>query len=141
MRKLTFEMSADVIPFSSAPGAVAKGSYTEVIVSEGSALQPFQLLPVLAHCNAHQRWLLWLSPDQAMNKQWLISAGLKDCPVIHMATRYATQRELVIKALNSAKSHIILEWEGELEVEERKALRQLAEQHGTHLFLIRREGL
>ena len=58
-----------------------------------------------------------------------------------MATRYATQRELVIKALSSAKSHIILEWEGELEVEERKALRQLAEQHGTHLFLIRREGL
>lgn len=139
MRQLAFEMSAQPLPFSSKAPDLLRGSFTEVIVSEGGALQPFQLLPVLAHCNSHQRWLLWLSADKTLNKQWLINAGLKDCPVIHMGTRPENQWDLCIKAIQSAKSHIILEWTGYLDRSKRQTLRTLAEQHGTHLFLIRSE--
>ena len=139
MRQLAFEMTPDAMPFSSAAAMPVRGSFTEVIVSEGSALQPFQLLPVLAHCNARQRWLMWLSPNQSLNKQWLINAGLQDCPVLHMAISEANQTGLCLKALTSAKSHLIVEWTGPLNRADRATLRELAEENGTHLFLIRSE--
>lgn len=148
MRQLSFEISPTAMPLSSSirrdtdntsKESTAKGSLTEIIVGEGSALQPFQLLPVLAHCNDHQRWLMWLSPSQAMNKRWLINAGLQSSPVLHMNIDIDSQRELCAKALTSAKSHLIVEWTGKIEKETRTQLRAIAEQNGTHLFLIRGE--
>ena len=115
----------------------ARGSLTEVIVSEGSALQPFQLLPALALCNANERWLMWLSPNQAMNKQWLVNAGLEKSPVLHMTTDSRNQFDLCSKIISAAKSHLIVEWQGILTRETRTELRMIAEQNGTHLFLIR----
>lgn len=152
MRQLSFEISPTGLPLSSSVrpsvesssnsarlGNTTKGSLTEVIVGEGSALQPCQLLPILAHCNDHQRWLMWLSPSQAMNKRWLINAGLQNSPVLHVSIDAETQLELCEKALASAKSHLIIEWTGALEKVNRAQLRAMAEQNGTHLFLIRCE--
>lgn len=144
MRQLSFEINPAALPLSSSIQrnteiSTAKGSMTEVIVGEGSALQPFQLLPILAHCNDHQRWLMWLSPSQAMNKRWLVNAGLQSSPVLHMSIDIETQQELCVKALISAKSHLIVEWTGKISKEKRSQLRAIAEQNGTHLFLIRGE--
>lgn len=148
MRQLSFEISPTALPLSSSirhttkstsKHSMAKGSITEVIVGEGSALQPFQLLPILAHCNDHQRWLMWLSPSQAMNKRWLINTGLQSSPVLHMGIDIDTQQELCVKALISAKSHLIVEWTGKIDKKMRMQLRTIAEQNGTHLFLIRGE--
>jgi len=143
MRQLSFEVCPEAAPLSSAPAGSAmvqpRGSMTEVIVSEGSALQPFQLLPALALCNDHQRWLMWLSPNQAMNKQWLVKAGLGDSPVLHMSTHASNQFDLCVKALRSGKSHLIVEWNGALSTSIRLALRQMAENNGSHLFLVRGE--
>ncbi|MEK9712453.1 MAG: SulA-like leucine-rich domain-containing protein [Thalassolituus sp.] len=140
MRQLSFEVGPEIQPFSSSCGRVAspvRGSLTEVIVSEGSALQPFQLLPALALCNANKRWLMWLSPNQAMNKQWLVNAGLEKSPVLHMTTDSRTQFDLCNKIISAANSHLIVEWQGILTRETRTELRMIAEQNGTHLFLIR----
>ena len=62
MRQLSFEISPTAPPLSSSVreqiehsarsnglSSTSKGSLTEVIVGEGSALQPCQLLPILAH--------------------------------------------------------------------------------------------
>ena len=125
MRQLSFEVCPEAAPLSSAAPvrSVPKGSMTEVIVSEGSALQPFQLLPVLALCSDQKRWLMWLSPSQNLNKQWLAKA----------------QFDLCIKALRSGKSHLIVEWSGELAADTRQLLRRVAEENGSHLFIVRGE--
>tara|TARA_Y100000296_G_C5166028_1_gene254628 strand:- start:8 stop:439 length:432 start_codon:yes stop_codon:yes gene_type:complete len=143
MRQLSFEVCPQAVPLSSAQnaaeGSAIKGSMTEIIVSEGSALQPFQLLPALALCNDQQRWLMWLSPNQAMNKQWLTRAGLDNSPVLHMNINAQNQLSLCLKALSAARSHLIVEWSGCLTRQERAALRTCAEQNGTYLFIVRGE--
>ena len=143
MRQLSFEVCPQAVPLSSAQnaaeGSAIKGSMTEIIVSEGSALQPFQLLPALALCNDQQRWIMWLSPNQAMNKQWLTRAGLDNSPVLHMNINAQNQLSLCLKALSAARSHLIVEWSGCLTTQERAALRTCAEQNGTYLFIVRGE--
>jgi cell division inhibitor SulA len=143
MRQLSFEVCPQAVPLSSAQnaaeGSAITGSMTEIIVSESSALQPFQLLPALALCNDQQRWLMWLSPNQAMNKQWLTRAGLDNSPVLHMNINAQNQLSLCLKALSAARSHLIVEWSGCLTAQERAALRTCAEQNGTYLFVVRGE--
>lgn len=143
MRQLSFEMCSHAIPLNSAEKSaddkIATGGMTEIIVSEGSALQPFQLLPALALCNDQQRWLMWLSPNQAMNKQWLTRAGLNNSPVLHMNINAKNQFSLCLKALSAARSHLIVEWSGFLTEQERAVLRTCAEQNGTYLFIVRGE--
>ncbi|MDF1762946.1 MAG: SulA-like leucine-rich domain-containing protein [Oleibacter sp.] len=150
MRQLTFEAMPNNLPLSSgsplglmrpkeqAPSAL-RGSLTEVIVGESGALQPLQLLPALAQCSAKKRWLMWLSPSQMMSKQWLISAGLKDSPVLHVAINESTQVTLACRAIASANSHLIIEWLGDLSRETRQKMRDLASNNGTHVILVRGE--
>jgi cell division inhibitor SulA len=111
------------------------GSLTEVIVSEGGAIQPFQLLPMLAHCNAHQRWLMWLSPNLSMNKHWLKSVGLSDSPVVHLDSNYESQLRLCQRILQAKTSHLIIEWCGDLSSDERAEIRHLAISSGSHVVL------
>jgi len=118
--------------------AVASGSLTEMILSEGSAIQPMHLLPLLAQCSAQQRWLMWLSPEMPMNKHYLDSLGLQDSPVIHLDVCADTQQILVEKALQAANSHLIIEWQGPLKESQRQQIEQQANLSGSHVVLIQR---
>ncbi len=142
MRQLSLTMSEPGLALSSALPVTANqavsGSLTEMIVGESSAIQPMQLLPLLAQCNAQQRWLMWLSPQRTLNKQWLESLGLGKSPVIHLDLCTDTQLALCTKVLASANSHLIIEWQGELTREERLQLRQQAQRSGSHVVLIQR---
>ena len=82
---------------------------------------------------------MWLSPSQNLNKQWLAKAGISDSPVLHLNTQVTTQFDLCIKALRSGKSHLIVEWSGELAADTRQLLRRVAEENGSHLFIVRGE--
>ncbi|UTW47203.1 SulA-like leucine-rich domain-containing protein [Bacterioplanoides sp. SCSIO 12839] len=117
---------------------VISGSLTEMILSEGSAIQPMHLLPLLAQCSAQQRWLMWLSPEMPMNKHYLDSLGLQDSPVIHLDVCQDTQAILVEKALEAANSHLIIEWQGKLEETQRQDIEQRANLSGSHVILIQR---
>ena len=139
MFQTAFDTRLTALPSVKAAPAAPAGSMSEVIVSDGSAIQPHLLLPMLAHCNSHKRWLMWFSPNQSMNKDWLVRCGLQDSPVLHLATTSANQHELCARALNSAKSHLIVEWTGHISRSTRQQLRILAESKGTHLILVRRE--
>ncbi|MDK2779324.1 MAG: hypothetical protein KYX62_16845 [Pseudomonadota bacterium] len=119
--------------------AAASGSLTEVIVSDEGAIQPLQLLPLLAHCSAQERWLMWLSPNRPMNKHWLASMGLAHSPVIHLDLCQDTQLALCCKVLAAANSHMIIEWQGPLSRGQRQQIRQQARQSGSHVVLIQRD--
>lgn len=117
-----------------------RGSLTEMIVSDDSAIQPQQLLPLLARCNAEPRWLMWLSANQRMNKHWLASLGLQKSPVIHIDLCRDTQLTLTSRILNAGNSHLIVEWQGDLSGTERTSLQRLASQTGSHVILIQRRS-
>lgn len=141
MRQLSLGMSEPGLSLSSAApvsAAHGRGSLTEMIVSEGSAIQPVQLLPLLAQCDAHKRWLMWLSPQRILNKQWLESMGLGKSPVVHLDLCTDTQLALCTKVLAAANSHMIIEWQGEVSPCERQQIRHQALTSGSHVILIQR---
>ena len=145
MRQLTFEMENNHLSFSNAPSsswsntpAHTDGSMTEVIVSNSGAVQPAHLLPMLMQCSAEQRWLMWLSPHQTINKQWLEGMGLASAPVVYLDLCADTQLTLCLRVLASRNSHMIVEWQGELNHNERQQLEHAAVTSGTHLVLIQR---
>jgi len=152
MRQLALEMEEPGLSLSSQNNAFAAlpafghvtakkpaGSLTEIIVSDEGAIQPLQFLPMLAQCNAEERWLMWLSPHRPMNKHWLASMGLERSPVIHVDLCSDTQLPLCTKVLAAGNSHMIVEWQGALSTEERRLLRQQAKASGSHVVIIQRE--
>lgn len=139
MRQLTLGMEQAGLSLSShKPQPTLRGSLTEMIVSEGSVIQPMHLLPLLAQCSAQQRWLMWLSPDLPMNKHYLESLGLENSPVIHLDVCEDTQMTLCTKVLASGNSHMIIEWQGSLNNLQRQQIQQHADQSGSHVILIQR---
>lgn len=113
-----------------------KGSLTEMILTEGSAIQPMHLLPILAQCASQQRWLTWLSTSMPMNKEYLAAAGLADSPVIHLDICSKNQLQRCCKVLAAANSHVLIEWHGELEEQERQTILKHAHHSGSHIVLI-----
>jgi len=114
------------------------GSLTEIVISEGSAIQPLQLLPILAQCNANQRWLMWLSPNRKINKHWLEKVGLQNTPVVHIDLREETQHELSLKILAAGNSHMVMEWQGNLSETQRNTIKQCAVESASQVILLRR---
>ncbi|GGY33051.1 hypothetical protein GCM10011297_02500 [Bacterioplanes sanyensis] len=116
----------------------ASGSLTEMILSDGSAINPMQLLPLLSQCNHGQRWLLWLSPHPKMNKQWLQSLGLHQAAVIQLDCHLDNQFARCLRAIDAGNSHLLIEWQGPLSVLQRQQLEDSARSSQTEVVLIRR---
>ncbi len=115
-----------------------KGSLTEIRVYDDSAIPVWQFLPLLAQCAAQKRWLMWLSAERTLNKEWLASMGLGQTPVLHLTLCTDTQMALCSKILQAGNSHLIIEWQGELTQAERHTLRQCAQQSGSQVLLIQK---
>ena len=141
MRQLSLPVDRQpALPFTNAVPLKTRprpsGSLTEVIVSDDSTIQPLQLLPILAHCNSSDRWLMWLSPNRTLNKQWLASMNLDKAPVVHIDLCADTQKVLCQRILASGNSHLIIEWQGNIKQHQRRQLRELARQSGSHVVLV-----
>lgn len=127
------------LPGRRAVTASTGGSLTEIIISDSGVIQPLHLLPLLAECSHHQRWLMWLSPERPVSKQWLTSMNLQQVPVLHVELRAPRQLELCNKAINSGNSHVIVEWQGRISPRERQSIRQQAIASNSHVVLVHRE--
>ncbi|WP_221798006.1 SulA-like leucine-rich domain-containing protein [Oceanobacter mangrovi] len=145
MRQLSLQVDQPALPLSSRiessrvnRPAQSQGSLTEVIVSDNSAIQPLHLLPMLAHCNASKRWLMWLSPNRTLNKRWLESMALQKAPVVHIDLCADTQQQLCQRILEQGNSHLIIEWQGKVDPTSRNRLRKLAHESGSHVVLVHR---
>ncbi|MGB1092791.1 MAG: cell division inhibitor SulA [Oceanobacter sp.] len=116
-----------------------KGSVTSITVSDSGAIQPYHLLPMLAHCSHKSRWLMWLSPHMPLNKRWLATQGLTESPIVHIDLCEETQMYLCERILKSGNSHMIIEWQGMMNDEQRNKIRVLAKNSGTQVVLINRD--
>lgn len=139
MQSLSFAIHPSTSLQSNSLPPLPRGCLTEIVISEDSAVQPLQLLSILAQCNDNQRWLTWLSPNRKINKRWLASAGLQNTPVIHMDVCSKNQYELSIKILAAGNSHMIIEWLGEISEQERRAIKRHAIDSASQVILLRRE--
>lgn len=114
------------------------GSLTEIIIDEGSSLQAFHLISLLMQCKIEDRWLMWLSPNKGVNKQWLHSLGLAAAPIVYMETGLDNQAELAKRILAAKTSHLVLEWLGPLDAQTQAELSHLARFTSTEVMLVRK---
>lgn len=121
------------------PQNSARGSLTEVTISETGTIRPCHLLPMLAHGTAGDRWLMWMSPSRTIDKRSLESMNLRHLPVIHLDISKDTQLALCCRTLESGNSHVIVEWQGHLDAIQRDTLRGAAHRGGSQLIIVQHE--
>ncbi|MFY9178299.1 MAG: SulA-like leucine-rich domain-containing protein [Venatoribacter sp.] len=136
MMQLSLSMSEPIFTAADDIIAIERGSLTEIILSDDSAIQPMQLLPLLAQCSAEQRWLMWLSQERVLNKAWIESMGLKNSAIIYLESNATTQTKLCSQLLKAGNSHLVVDWQGKLDSETRRLIREQAIESGSHVILI-----
>ncbi|WP_455817979.1 SOS-induced cell division inhibitor SulA [Pseudomonas cerasi] len=118
----------------------ANGLISELIYSEHQPdMTQLLLLPLLQQLGMQSRWLLWLTPQQKLSRDWLQRSGLPLDKV--MQSPYSgtiTTVEAMIKALQTGNYSVVLGWLDE-DVSERDRQRlQEAASSGQALGLIMR---
>lgn len=99
------------------------------------------LLPLLKQYSHESRWLLWLNPQQKLNRTWLKEADLPLNKIIqlnHINT--ITTVDLMEKALKSGNYSVVLGWLPEISPEEMKRLEYAASQGKSLGFIMRQQN-
>ncbi|WP_275585142.1 SulA-like leucine-rich domain-containing protein, partial [Stenotrophomonas maltophilia] len=74
------------------------------------------------------RWLLWLTPQQKLSKQWLQQSGLPVDKMVQLSQISPVNTvEAMEKALQTGNYSVVLGWLPELTEEDRLKLRRAAE--------------
>ncbi|MDX7991419.1 cell division inhibitor SulA [Xenorhabdus sp. Reich] len=116
----------------------AKGMVSELIYNEQHPVINHILLPLLRQSGNEDRWLLWVTPDKRLSRQWLVSSGLPLNKVVQLnQIRPIASINAMEKALASGNYSVVLGWLPELSEYEMNKL-QLAAQKGSALGFIMR---
>lgn len=142
MRQLSLSISKSGLRSSEKeiPQDTHEGSVSEVILSADSALQPIYLLPMLAHLASNDRWLMWVSEENMINRRWVSSLGLNASRILYLQPDESDFASICCKALAAGTGHMIIEWSGDLDNQTLKRLESAAEKGGSHALLIRRRS-
>ncbi|MEQ4923932.1 SOS-induced cell division inhibitor SulA [Proteus hauseri] len=138
------EISNEVLPLSIASTAIASvpndkhGMVSELLYQNPLVINHI-LLPLLKQYSHESRWLLWVNPQQKLNRNWLQQAGLPLNKIIQLNhIQPITTVDLMKKALMSGNYSVVLAWLPEISPEEMKSLESAASQ-GKSLGLIMRQ--
>ncbi|AHG18570.1 cell division protein [Chania multitudinisentens RB-25] len=118
----------------------AKGSglISELVYNEHQPAIIQLLVPLLQQLGMQSRWLLWLSPHQKLNKQWLLQAQLPVNKVIQLSQiNPINSVEAMEKALLTGNYSAVLGWLPDLTEEDRLKLSQAAELGNAYGFIMR----
>ncbi|MDC9613048.1 cell division inhibitor SulA [Xenorhabdus khoisanae] len=127
---------------STVTSSIVKGMVSELIYNEHQPTINHILLPLLRQTGNENRWLLWVTPNKRLSRQWLISSGLPLNKIVQLnQIRPIASISAMEKALASGNYSIVLGWLPELSEYEVNRL-QLAAQRGTALgFIMRPQNL
>ncbi|MBI6548462.1 SOS-induced cell division inhibitor SulA [Xenorhabdus lircayensis] len=119
-----------------------KGMVSELVYNEHQPVINHILLPLLRQSGNEDRWLLWVTPNKRLSRQWLMSSGLPLNKVVQLnQIRPVASISAMEKALASGNYSVVLGWLPELSEYEVDRL-QLAAQKGTALgFIMRPQNL
>ncbi|MEQ4986041.1 SOS-induced cell division inhibitor SulA [Proteus vulgaris] len=139
------EISNEVLPLSIPSARVTlesdnkQGMVSELLYQNPLVINHI-LLPLLKQYSHESRWLLWLSPQQRLNRSWLKNAGLPLDKIIqlnHINTINTV--DLMEKALMSGNYSVVLAWLPEISPEEMKRLESAASKGKSLGFIMRQQ--
>lgn len=119
-----------------------KGMVSELVYNEHQPVINHILLPLLHQSGKENRWLLWVSPNKKLSRQWLIDTGLPLNKVVQLnQIRPIASISAMEKALASGNYSVVLGWLPELSEYQLNTL-QIAAQKGITLgFIMRPQNL
>jgi len=114
------------------------GLISELVYNERQPAVAQLLLPLLQQLGRQSRWLLWLTPQQKLSKQWLQQSGLpvEKMVQLNQISPMATV-EAMEKALLTGNYSVVLGWLPELTEEDRLKLGRAAELGNAYGFIMR----
>ncbi|MCU6670951.1 cell division inhibitor SulA [Enterobacteriaceae bacterium H4N4] len=123
---------------STAP--VSTGLISEVLYREDQPMMTqLLLLPLLQQLGQQSRWQLWLTPQQKLSRQWVLSAGLpltKVMQISQMAPCHTV--ESMVRALRTGNYSVVIGWcTEELTETEQHCLAEAAEEGNALGFIMR----
>ena len=114
------------------------GLISELVYNERQPAEAQLLLPLLQQLGKQSRWLLWLTPQQKLSKQWLQQSGLPVDKVVQLSQISPVNTvEAMEKALQTGNYSVVLGWLPELTEEDRLKLRRAAELGNACGFIMR----
>ncbi|WP_418384915.1 SOS-induced cell division inhibitor SulA [Xenorhabdus hominickii] len=139
---ITVKKRSFIEPPQSTISQTAKGLVSELIYNEHQSVINHILLPLLRQSGNEKRWLLWVTPNKKLSRNWLINSGLPLNKVVQLNQILPMASiEAMEKALASGNYSVVLGWLPELSEYEANKL-QLAAQKGTALgFIMRPQNL
>lgn len=141
------EISTEVLPLSMASDAITttmpdnrQGMVSELLYQNPLMINHI-LLPLLKQYSHESRWLLWLSPQQKLNRSWLKETGLPLNKIIQLNHVDSINTvELMEKALLSGNYSVVLCWLPEISSEEMKRLEYAASIGKALGFIMRQQN-
>lgn len=118
--------------------SMAKGIISEVVYFEDQPMVGHILLPLLRQLGTQSRWLLWLTSSRKLSRPWLMQSGLplEKMVQLRQPTAFDTVAAME-KALLTGNYSVILGWfPGELTDNEKRRLRDAAQQGGSYGFIM-----
>ena len=115
-----------------------KGMVSELVYDERHPIMDYILLPMLRQFGNQSRWLLWLSPNKKLSKEWLKQAGLPMNKVMQLTNiQPITTIEAMEKALKSGNYSVVLGWLPEICEQEFARLQDAAREGHSIGFIMR----
>ncbi|MBK4716289.1 MULTISPECIES: SOS-induced cell division inhibitor SulA [Tenebrionibacter/Tenebrionicola group] len=117
-----------------------QGLVSEVIYNEERPLlTQTLLLPLLQQLGQQSRWLLWLTPQRKLSREWIRSTGL---PLNKIMQAPVTSVETMANALRTGNYSVVIGWLPQLLTDaEHDLLIRSAEQGRTIGFIMRPERI
>ncbi|OMQ22906.1 SOS-induced cell division inhibitor SulA [Serratia oryzae] len=114
------------------------GLISELVYNEHQLAVVQLLVPLLQQLGMQQRWLLWLTPQQKLSRQWLQQARLPVNKIVQLNQISPMDTvDAMERALLTGNYSVVLGWLPELTAEDRLKLSQAAELGNAYGFIMR----
>ncbi|WP_337264040.1 MULTISPECIES: SOS-induced cell division inhibitor SulA [unclassified Serratia (in: enterobacteria)] len=114
------------------------GLISELVYNEHQPAVVQLLVPLLQQLGMQQRWLLWLTPQQKLSRQWLQQARLPVNKIVQLnQINPMNTVDAMERALLTGNYSVVLGWLPELTEEDRLKLSQAAELGNAYGFIMR----
>lgn len=140
------EISHEVLPLSMASETISEedskgqGMISELFYQNSLVINHI-LLPLLKQYSHESRWLLWLNPQQKLDRAWVKKAGLPLDKIIQLnQSDKITTVTLMEKALLSGNYSVVLGWLPEISLKEMNMLESAARKGKTLGFIMRQQN-
>ncbi len=115
-----------------------QGMVSELVYDEKHPILDYILLPMLRQFGHQSRWLLWLSPNKKLSRDWLKQAGLPTHKIMQLSnTQSITTIDAMEKALRSGNYSVVLGWLPEISEQDFIRLQYAAQEGHSIGFIMR----